>query len=187
MKTVKPPHPHRLVREVAYGYVEQVECSGRDLAARIQATIKTFQIRYCMGVRDFDRNDPEKYADTYSWYTYKVIGERTVNFGHGLRRLVQPRTYLGICASNRPEWIITDFACIVQSFVTVPIYHLFNDREIAFIVKNASLSIIVCDKERLPRFINLHSECSSIRHIICMDPIPKNTPSKENFNYTSLV
>ncbi|CAF1174840.1 unnamed protein product [Rotaria sordida] len=170
---MQPPHHHRMVREIAYGYVEEAEYTRVDLAARILAAVTTYQDRYCMGVRDIDPNNPKNYVDSYSWQTFKTIGERITNFSHGLRRLIKPRGYLGICAANRPEWLVTDFACILQSFITVPIYCLFNDREIAFIIKNTPVSIIVCDKEMLPRFIRLHSECPSLRHIVCMDPIPE--------------
>ncbi|CAF3682925.1 unnamed protein product [Rotaria socialis] len=177
--TVQPPHPHRLVREIAYGYVEETEHSRVDLAARIQAAITTYQVRYCMGVRDVDPHNPQIYTDSYSWQTFKTIGERLTNFSHGLRRFIKPRTYVGICAANRPEWLMTDFACILQSFITVPIYCLFTDRDIAFILQNTSLSIVVCDKEMLPKFIRLHSECPLLQHIVCMDPIPE-TISKVN-------
>ncbi|CAF0865233.1 unnamed protein product [Rotaria sordida] len=175
---MQPPHHHRMVREIAYGYVEEAEYTRVDLAARILAAVTTYQDRYCMGVRDIDPNNPKNYVDSYSWQTFKTIGERITNFSHGLRRLIKPRGYLGICAANRPEWLVTDFACILQSFITVPIYCLFNDREIAFIIKNTPVSIIVCDKEMLPRFIRLHSECPSLRHIVCMDPIPEAMSSK---------
>ncbi|CAF4537473.1 unnamed protein product [Rotaria sp. Silwood1] len=173
---MQPPHQHRLVREIAYGYVEEAESTRADLAARILAAITTYQDRYCMGVRDLDPNDPKNYVDSYSWQTFKTVGERTINFSHGLQHLIKPRDYLGICAANRPEWLMTDFACILQSFITVPIYCLFNDREIAFIIKNTPISIIVCDKQMLPRFIQLHSECPSLRYIVCMDPVPQIIP-----------
>jgi len=172
------PHHHRLVREIAYGYVEEALCTGEDLASRIQAAITTYKDRFCMGVRDIDQNNPKSYADSYSWQTFETIGKRITNFSHGLRRLIKPRDFLGICAANRPEWLVTDLACILQNIITVPIYCLFNDRETAFIVKNTPISIIVCDKEMLPRFIRLHSECPSLRHIVCMDPILETMPSK---------
>lgn len=171
-------HPHRMVREIAYGYVEEAECLRQDLAARIQTAITTYQDRFCMGIRDVDPSNPKNYLDSYSWQTFKTIGERITNFSHGLRRLIKPRDFVGICAANRPEWLITDFACILQSFISVPIYCLFNDREIGFILKNTPITILVCDKEMLPRFIRLHSECSSLRHIICMDTITETISSK---------
>ncbi|CAF4137934.1 unnamed protein product, partial [Adineta steineri] len=114
--TSQPSHEHRMVREIAYGYVEAVECAREDLAARIHVAINTYQDRFCMGTRDINPNNSQHYTDSYSWQTFKTIGERIINFSHGLRRLIKPRDYIGICAANRPEWLITDFASILQSF-----------------------------------------------------------------------
>ena len=131
--------------------------------------------RYCMGVRNTDENNPLLYTDSYSWLTYKTVGERIKNFGQGLRTIIEPRGYLGICAANRPEWVITDFACILQNIISVPIYCLFNDREVTYVINNTQVSVIVCDKQMLPRFIRLGAECPSLRHIVCMDPISETT------------
>ena len=169
--TADPPHPHRMVRELAYGREERKECAKIDMATGIRAAIAMYWDRHCMGVRDFDKNNPSIYVDSYSWVTFKTVGDRSKNFGHGLRRLIGSRGYLGICAANRPEWIMTDFACIFQGIISVPIYTLFNDRETAYIINNTQVSAVVCDKQMLSKFIAIHSQCPSLRHIVCMDPI----------------
>ena len=107
----------------------------------------------------------------YSWLTFKTVGDRSKNFGHGLRRLIEPRDYLGICAANRPEWMMTDFVCMLHTIISVLIYCLFNDRDFVFILNNTKISVVVCDKEILPKFIRVHVECPSLCHIVCMDPI----------------
>ncbi|CAF0942951.1 unnamed protein product [Rotaria sordida] len=171
-KTVDPPHPHRMVPELAYGRAEKKKCRIKDMMTIIQTAIDKYWDRYCMGIRDVDKENPAIYMDSYSWFTFKNIGDRSKNFGHGLRRLIEPRGYLGICAENRPEWMITDFACIFQSIISVPIYTLFNKNEIAYVINNTQVSVIVCDKQLLPKFIDIHEQCSSLQHIVCMDPIP---------------
>jgi hypothetical protein len=160
--TVSPPHPHRMVRELAYGHEERKECTRIDMATGIRASIAMYWDRHCMGVRDVDMDNPFTYTDSYSWLTYKTIGDRSRNFGRGLRQFIEPRGYLGICSANRPEWIITDFGCIFQSITSVPIYTLLTDR----------------DKQMLPKFVGIHSQCSSLRHIVCMDPISDEISSK---------
>ncbi|CAF4013379.1 unnamed protein product, partial [Adineta steineri] len=111
-----------------------------------------------------------------------TIGDRSKNFGHGLRQLIEPRGYLAICAANRPEWMITDFACMLHSIISVPIYCLFNDRDVAYIISNTKISVVVCDNEMLPKFTRLHSQCPSLRHIVCMDPISKTTVENANLS-----
>jgi len=166
-----PPHPHRMARELAYGQEERRECAKIDLATGIRAAMIMYHDRHCMGTRDIDPNNPDVFLDSYSWLTFKTIGQRSQNFGHGLRRLIQPHQYLAICAKNRPEWMITDFACIFQGIVSVPIYTLFSKDEICYILNNTNVSVVVCDREMLPKFVDLHSQCLSLKHIICMDEV----------------
>ncbi len=173
--TVDPPHHHRMVRELAYGEEERKECARIDIATGIRAAFAMYWDRHCMGTRDVDKDNPSLYTDSYTWLTFKTIGDRAKNFGHGLRRLIEPGGYLSICGANRPEWTITDFACIFQGIVSVPIYTLFTDREIAFVINNTQVSVVVCDKHMLPKFLAIHSQCPSLHHIVCMDPLSETT------------
>jgi len=167
-----------MVRQLAYGREEDKECSRVDIATGIRAAVAMYWDRHCLGTRDVDEDNSSIYKDSYSWLTFKTVGDRSKNFGHGLRRLIEPRDYLGICAGSRPEWVITDFACIFQSIISVPIYTLFTDREIAYVINNTQVSVIVCDKQMLSRFIEIRSQCPSLRHIVCMDPVPDPISSK---------
>lgn len=172
--TVDPPHTHRMIRELAYGDEETIDGMHKfNIASGIQLAAAMYCDRYCLGVRDIDQTNPSIYTDTYSWLTFKTVDIRSKNFGHGLRTIIEPRGYLAICAANRPEWVITDFACILQSIISVPIYCLFNDRELSYVINNTKVSVAVCDKQNLPRFIRLSAECPSLCHIVCMDSIPE--------------
>ncbi|CAF3631409.1 unnamed protein product [Adineta steineri] len=186
MKTKDPPHPHQMIQEFSYGPISDNGIVPVDMAAGIEKALKIFSNRYCMGTRDFDETNPSVYIDSYSWITYKTIGNRTKNFGNGLRHLIEPRGYLAICAANRPEWLITDFACMLQSFISVPIYCLFDNREIAFVINNTQVSVVVCDKQMLPRFIQLGAECPSLRRIVCMDPICETIKAQAHANRFTL-
>ncbi len=179
MATLDPPHSHRLMRELAHAFDEIVMIDAKpNMATGILMVTDTYCDRFCFGVRDVDKTNPSLYADTYSWLTFKTVGTRCKNFGCGLRDIIAPRGFLGICATHRPEWVITDFACVLQSIISVPIYCLFNDREVAHVINNANVSVIVCDKQMLAKFIRLYAECPSLRHIICMDPLPETMLGK---------
>src|SRR5690349_12003436 len=105
--TLDPPHPHRMMRELAYGNEETIEgWSKVNMPTGIQLAAAMYCDRYCMGVRDVDKTNPSLYADTYSWLTFQTVGIRSKNFGNGLRNIIEPRDYLAICAGNRPEWVI---------------------------------------------------------------------------------
>jgi long-subunit acyl-CoA synthetase (AMP-forming) len=68
--------------------------------------------------------------------------------------------------------MIAKFACVLHSIITVPMYCLFSDREIIFVINNTKLAAIICDRVMLPTFLRLYSKCPTLRHLICMDPIP---------------
>jgi long-chain acyl-CoA synthetase len=127
-----------------------------------------------------DKDDPSTYADSYSWVSFKTVGDRAKHFGHGLRQLTEPHGYLAICSLNRPDWMITDFACMFQGIISVPIDRLFSEREIAHVINSTQVSVVVCDGEIFGRFVKVSDQCPSLRHIICMDPIEKTISSKRD-------
>ncbi|UJR28961.1 hypothetical protein I4U23_010178 [Adineta vaga] len=152
-RTLNPPHRHRLMRELAYRLEEKSEnYASTTMANNIQIAATMYRDRHCLGARDVDLVNPLLYTDTYSWLTYETVNNRVKNFGNGLRTLVEARSYLGICAKNQPEWVIVDFACIMQNIISVPIYCFFNDRELVYI-------------------INHTNQCPCLRHIICIESI----------------
>lgn len=171
VSTMSVTHPHPLVRELAFGDGERNIQVGSSMASAIRAALEIYRDRYCLGVRDVDLN-------SYSWQTYKTLGDRVWRFGSALRNFIQPRDYLAICAANRPEWVITDLACMLNSIISVPIYCLMNDRDTTFVLNNTKISVVVCDQEMLPKFLRLRSQCPSLRQLICMDPIPETIISK---------
>jgi len=167
-----------LVRELAFGNGEMNIRVGTSMASAIHAAMEMYRDRHCIGMRDIDKDNHDLYLNSYSWQTYKTVGDRARKFGSGLRNLIKPRDYLGICAANRPEWVITDLACILNSIISVPIYCLMSDHDTAFVINNTKISVVVCDKEMLPKFLRLRSECPSLRQLVCMDSVPKTTTSR---------
>ncbi|UJR16438.1 hypothetical protein I4U23_003340 [Adineta vaga] len=178
ISTKNPPHPHSLVPELAFGEGEKNDCLEPSMRASIYNAMQIYCDRHCLGVRNLDKSNPGHYAHSYTWITYKVIGDRAINFGYGLRQLIEPRAFLAVCASSRPEWVITDWACLFHDIVSVPIYPLTSDRDTLFILNNTTVSVVVCDKEMLPKFLRLYPDCPSLRHIICMDSISTLLPDQ---------
>ena len=167
-------HKHPMMKELAYGKPEYVEKLPPNMGTGIRTAVEMYKDRYCMGVRNVRESGRSCSDDSYSWITYETVGKRVKQFGHGLRSILQPRSYVGICGKNRPEWMITDFACMVQNFISVPIYSSFSDSEITYVLNNAKIPLVVCDEDRLPRFISIAKACSYLRCIVSMD-----IPSRE--------
>ncbi|XP_061228655.1 long-chain-fatty-acid--CoA ligase 5 [Neopsephotus bourkii] len=95
----------------------------------------------CLGYR--------KPKQPYQWLTYKQVLDRAQHLGSGLLQKgckPQPNQFIGIFAQNRPEWIISEYACYTYSMVAVPLYDTLGPEAIVYIVKKADISIVICDK-----------------------------------------
>jgi long-subunit acyl-CoA synthetase (AMP-forming) len=85
--------------------------------------VDAYAERWCMGQRKWEKViDPVEGAEKrqlssdFNWMTYREVGDHFKNFGFGLKKLLRPREFVGICSNNRPEWLISDYACITQVF-----------------------------------------------------------------------
>ncbi|NXJ78777.1 ACSL5 ligase, partial [Trogon melanurus] len=95
----------------------------------------------CLGYRK--PNQP------YQWLTYKQVLDRAQYLGSGLLQKgckPSPNQFIGIFAQNRPEWIISEYACYTYSMVAVPLYDTLGPEAILYIVNKADISIVICDK-----------------------------------------
>ncbi|NWV03068.1 ACSL5 ligase, partial [Ptilonorhynchus violaceus] len=94
----------------------------------------------CLGYR--------KPKQPYQWLTYKQVSDRTQYLGSGLlQKGCQPGSnqFIGIFAQNRPEWIISEYACYTYSMVAVPLYDTLGPEAIVYIVNKADISVVICD------------------------------------------
>ncbi|XP_064320222.1 long-chain-fatty-acid--CoA ligase 5 [Phalacrocorax carbo] len=95
----------------------------------------------CLGYRK--PNQP------YQWLTYKQVLDRAQYLGSGLlQKGCKPSSsqFIGIFAQNRPEWIISEYACYTYSMVAVPLYDTLGAEAIVYIVNRADINIVICDK-----------------------------------------
>ncbi|XP_064287384.1 long-chain-fatty-acid--CoA ligase 5 [Passer domesticus] len=94
----------------------------------------------CLGYR--------KPKQPYQWLTYKQVSDRAKYLGSGLlQKGCQPSSsqFIGIFAQNRPEWIISEYACYTYSMVAVPLYDTLGPEAIVYIVNKADISVVICD------------------------------------------
>ncbi|XP_057236580.1 long-chain-fatty-acid--CoA ligase 5 [Malurus melanocephalus] len=94
----------------------------------------------CLGYR--------KPKQPYQWLSYKQVSDRTKYLGSGLLQKgcqPSPNQFIGIFAQNRPEWIISEYACYTYSMVAVPLYDTLGPEAIVYIVNKADISVVICD------------------------------------------
>ncbi|KAM6330007.1 long-chain-fatty-acid--CoA ligase 5 [Podargus strigoides] len=125
----------------------------------------------CLGYRK--PNQP------YQWLTYKQVLDRAQYLGSGLLQKgckPSPNQFIGIFAQNRPEWIISEYACYTYSMVAVPLYDTLGPEAIIYIVNKADISIVICDKPEKANILleNCEQEKTPcLKTIILMDLFDK--------------
>ncbi|NXW03171.1 ACSL5 ligase, partial [Fregetta grallaria] len=125
----------------------------------------------CLGYRK--PNQP------YQWLTYKQVLDRAQYLGSGLlQKGCKPSSnhFIGIFAQNRPEWVISEYACYTYSMVAVPLYDTLGPEAIAYIVNKADISIVICDTPEKAQILVENCEQEKIpclKTIILMDLFDK--------------
>lgn len=129
----------------------------------------------CLGYRPY--NSTKKTWGAYVWQTYAEVRQRRANFGVGLVALneqigVQGRGYgVGLWCQNRPEWQITDLACMSQSLFSVSLYDTLGPDACEYIINHASLTTVCASVSHIATLIKLAPRCPSLKLVICLDPL----------------
>ncbi|EGR28828.1 hypothetical protein IMG5_168640 [Ichthyophthirius multifiliis] len=54
---------------------------------------------------------------------------------------------IGIYSKNRTEWNVTDMACVLYGYTTVPLYDTFGSESISHVLQNSSISSLFCSQQ----------------------------------------
>ncbi|KFO98071.1 Long-chain-fatty-acid--CoA ligase 5 [Calypte anna] len=125
----------------------------------------------CLGYR--------KPKQPYQWLTYQQVLDRAQYLGSGLLQKgckPSPNQFIGIFAQNRPEWIISEYACYAYSMVAVPLYDTLGPEAIVYIVTKGDISIVICDTPEKAQILleNCEQEKTScLKTVILMDLFDK--------------
>ncbi|XP_042895962.1 long-chain-fatty-acid--CoA ligase 1 isoform X1 [Parasteatoda tepidariorum] len=111
----------------------------------------------------------------YTFISYGEVIERARNFASGLVKIgMKPGqdSFIGIYAQNCVEWILTEQACYNQSAVIVPLYDTLGPHACSFIMNQAEIKIVVCDKEeKVKSLMEQRDETPLLKHIILVNEV----------------
>ncbi|KAJ5927265.1 hypothetical protein N7516_009038 [Penicillium verrucosum] len=131
---------------------------------------------HCLGWRPY--NSTTKSFDQYQWLTYETVQKRRAAFGAGLVELHHKHEChrsgqygVGLWSQNRPEWQITDLACISQSLYSVSIYDVLSPDATEYIINHAELSCVVTSLPHIPTLLKLKPSLPNLKIIISLDPL----------------
>ncbi|KAL5355449.1 hypothetical protein BJX96DRAFT_141328 [Aspergillus floccosus] len=131
---------------------------------------------HCLGWRPY--NAVNKTYGPYQWLDYQTVQKRRTDFGAGLVELHQKHGCLrtgqygvGLWCQNRPEWQITDLACMSQGLYSVSIYDVLAADATEYIINHAELNCVVTSLPHIPTLLKLKPMLPNLKFIVSLDPL----------------
>ncbi|KAF2471319.1 long-chain-fatty-acid-CoA ligase 1 [Lindgomyces ingoldianus] len=155
--------------------MERLDESITTAHEAFEASATRYPRNKCLGSRPYD--PVSKTFGAYQWQDYQTVQTRRKNLGAGLVHLhrksgVEGRHYgVGLWCQNRPEWQITDLACMSQSLFTVSIYDTLGPDTTEYIVNHASLTCVVTSLNHVTTLLKLKPRLPTLKMIVVLDPI----------------
>lgn len=109
---------------------------------------------------------------TWTDLSYASLNEKVQDFSLGLRELgVKPGDHVAILSENRPEWAITDFACLAARAADVPVYPTLPAKQIEYILRDSeSVAVCVSTPDQLKKILEIRTNLPHLHHVIAFDP-----------------
>ena len=103
--------------------------------------------------------------------SYRELGERVHSLSIALREQgLDDGARVAILSENRPEWAITDFACLTARCVDVPLYPTLPARQVEYILRDSGTSaIFVSSAAQLEKILAIRDRLPALRSIIAFD------------------
>ena len=103
--------------------------------------------------------------------THREALERVQAISLGLRELgIQPGDKVAIISENRPEWALSDYACLCARATDVPIYPTLTAKQTEYILRDSeSVAAFVSTQEQLAKVLDAKGALPGLKHIIVYD------------------
>jgi long-chain acyl-CoA synthetase len=103
--------------------------------------------------------------------SYKDIADQVQDLSIGLLELgVRPGDRVAILSENRPEWAITDYACLAARCTDVPIYPTLPARQAQYILRDSgACAILASSREQVEKVHTIRSQLPALTHVIAFD------------------
>ncbi|EXJ92141.1 long-chain acyl-CoA synthetase [Capronia epimyces CBS 606.96] len=144
--------------------------TGHDM---FEVTAQRYPHSPCLGFRPYDT--AKKTFGPYEWIDYETVQKRRANFGVGIVELharegITGAQYgVGLWCQNRPEWQLTDLACMSQSLFSVSLYDTLGPDTSEYIIRHANLACVVCSLPHVPTLLKLKPRLPNLKFIIVLD------------------
>ena len=112
-----------------------------------------------------------KVGGNYVGITFDELYRRVALFAHGLHALgLKQGEKVAILSENRPEWPISDLACLALGLVDVPIFPTLTPKQVEYILDHGDVStVIVSNAFQLNKVLRIKNSVKSLRRAIIMN------------------
>jgi long-chain acyl-CoA synthetase len=130
------------------------------------------KLQHWARVRPGDIALRQKDFGIWSPITWRQYEAQARHFGTGLMAMGLPaQSRIAILSENRCEWVYAQLGCGMAAMVTVGIYPTSPAAEVAYLLKAADVSAVVCeDQEQLDKVIESLAELDQAPLLIVIDP-----------------
>ncbi|HPF61301.1 MAG TPA: long-chain fatty acid--CoA ligase [Gemmatimonadales bacterium] len=100
--------------------------------------------------------------------------ERVRHVHAGFRDLgLVPGDRVAILSENRPEWAITDYACLAARCVDVPVYPTLPAQQIAYILRDSGARVVCCSTAaQVEKVLEIRDAVPALEQVILFDEGP---------------
>ena len=157
------------------GLLQTIDPNIRTAHDMFESTALRIPNSPALGYRPFDSS--KKSFGPYEWLDYETVQKRRANFGVGLVELharegISGKQYgVGLWCQNRPEWQLTDLACMSQSLFTVSLYDTLGPEASEYIIRHAELACVVTSLPHVPILLKLKPRLPTLKIIVVLDPL----------------
>ncbi|MCY7388694.1 MAG: long-chain fatty acid--CoA ligase [Burkholderiales bacterium] len=118
--------------------------------------------------REFDSASKE-----WTGVDWRDVGDRVARMREGFRREgLQPGDRVAVMLKNSINWVVADQGAFAQGLVTVPIFVDDRPENVAFILENADVKLIVIDgEEHWKRLKTVHAQLGTLQCILTVKPV----------------
>ncbi len=142
-----------------------LEIPGRNIAQLFLEAVDTHQ-----------KPDALKFKEGGAWrsISHQQVYEDVRRAALGLRGLdVAPGDRVAILSENRPEWLISDFACVMSGAISVPLYPVLPADQIEYLLRDSEVkAIFVSTEEQYAKIREVRSRVPTLGQVISYDGPP---------------
>ncbi len=123
-------------------------------------------------VERYDRPDALLYKVSGVWQptSHRRILEQVRQLALGLEDLgITSQDRVGILSENRPEWLLTDYACMCSGIANVPIYATLPAEQIPYLINDSGArAVVVSTPEQARKLRSVRAQTPGLQWIIGM-------------------